>query len=158
MGKNRRAIPVENKFRRQWEAIDRARCLKFMEDLLIATLQFLFEFAVEVLSNVPFDWPSSRRTWPEKEGIAGECFIWFIVGGVLAYISTLLLKYTWISFSWLRIVNLVLAPITSALISQAIARRRSRHNPNIVPRNHFWRAFWFTLGIVTVRFAYAVRH
>jgi len=24
MGKNRRAIPVENKFRRQWQAIDRA--------------------------------------------------------------------------------------------------------------------------------------
>jgi hypothetical protein len=24
MGQNRRAIPVENKFRRQWETIDRA--------------------------------------------------------------------------------------------------------------------------------------
>jgi hypothetical protein len=57
----------------------------------------------------------------------------------------------------LRIVNLVSAPVASAFISQAIARRRSRHNPFITPRNHFWQSFWFTLGIVAVRFAYAVR-
>ena len=59
--------------------------------------------------------------------------------------------------SALRIANLVLAPVASAFISQAIARRRSRHNKFIIPRNHFWQAFWFTLGIVTVRFAYVVR-
>jgi hypothetical protein len=63
-----------------------------------------------------------------------------------------------ISLSALRIANLVLAPITSAFISQAIARHRSKRNRFINPRNHFWQAFWFTLGIVTVRFAYAVRH
>lgn len=34
-----------------------------MEDLLIAILQGLFEFALEVLANIPFDWPlSTRRT------------------------------------------------------------------------------------------------
>ena len=30
-------------------------------------------------------------------------------------------------------------------------------SPQIVPRNHFWKAFWFTLGLVVIRFAYATR-
>lgn len=32
-----------------------------MEDLLIAILQGLFEFALEVLAYVPIDWPLSAR-------------------------------------------------------------------------------------------------
>jgi hypothetical protein len=40
-----------------------------MEDLLIAILQGLFEFALEVLANVPFDWPLSARN--------GQSWLWF---------------------------------------------------------------------------------
>jgi hypothetical protein len=127
---------------------------KFMEDLLIAILQGLFEFIIEVLGynslNWPFDWK-----WPESS--AGKCCLWFIAGCGLAGISVLVLKHTWITHPALRIANLVVAPLTSAFISQAIALRRSRRHPSIVPRNHFWQAFWFTLGVVTVRFAYAMR-
>jgi hypothetical protein len=128
-----------------------------MEDLLIAILQFLFEFLIEIFTWTPFDWPSRSRSRPETETLTGNCFLWFVVGCGLACISMLFLKHTWISMSALRIANLVLAPVASAFISQAIARRRSRHNKFIIPRNHFWQAFWFTLGIVTVRFAYVVR-
>jgi hypothetical protein len=129
-----------------------------MEDIIVAILQFLFEFLLEIFSYTPFDWPFTSRNSPEPDAIAGKCFCWFIVGCGLALVSMLFLKHTWITLSALRIANLVLAPITSAYISQAIARRRNRRNPFINPRNHFWQAFWFTLGIVSVRFAYAVRH
>jgi hypothetical protein len=57
----------------------------------------------------------------------------------------------------LRLANLPVAPLVSAYIAQAIARRRREANPLIAPRNHFWKAFWFTLGLVAIRFAYATR-
>lgn len=129
-----------------------------MEDLIIAILQFLFEFIVEVISYLPLDWPSRSRSRPESENLSGTCALWFIVGCGLACISLLFLKHTWISHPALRIANLILAPITSAFIAEAVARRRSRHNRFIIPRNHFWQSFWFTLGVVTVRFAYVMRN
>lgn len=128
-----------------------------MEDLIIAILQFLFEFIIEVSTYTPIDWPFTSRSQAETESLAGKCLLWFIIGCGLACISIFFLKRTWISMPALRIANLVLAPIISAFISQAVARRRSRSNHFIIPRNHFWQSFWFTLGIVAVRFAYAVR-
>jgi len=109
-----------------------------MEDLIIAILQGIFEFLMEVFGYSPV--------------------AWFIIGCGLACVSMLFLNRTWISHPVLRILNLISAPFISAIISQAIARRRNQNNPDIIPRNHFWQAFWFTLGIVTVRFTYAVRY
>jgi hypothetical protein len=129
-----------------------------MEDLLIAILQGIFEFLLEVFSYTPFDWPFTGRKSPEPETITSRCVTWFVVGCGLAWVSMFVFRHTWISHPALRIVNLIVAPVTSAFISQAIARRRACGNPFIIPRNHFWQSFWFTLGIVTVRFAYAIRH
>lgn len=126
-----------------------------MEDLLIAILQGMIEFLFEVVGYIPFDWPFADR-WPSR--LIERCAVWFVVGCGLAFISVLFFKRTWIVWPVLRITNLIVAPVVSGLISQALARRRSRKNPEIVPRNHFWQAFWFTLGLVTVRFAYSVRH
>jgi hypothetical protein len=126
-----------------------------MEDLIIAILQGIFEFLIEIFgywpvdSILPADWPKS---------LIGKCITWFIIGCGLACISMLFLKHTWISHPIFRMANLALAPITSAFISQAIARHRSKHDEDIIPRNNFWQAFWFTFAIVAVRFAYAVRH
>ena len=128
-----------------------------MEELLIATFQFLFEFVLDVLANLPFDWPSRNRRTPEPDSIISICFIWFFGGCILAGLSLLVLKHTLISVPVLRMANLILAPVTSGFISLTNARYRSRSNPFIVPRNHFWQAFWFTLGIVTLRFTYAGR-
>jgi hypothetical protein len=128
-----------------------------MEELLIVIIQFLFEFMLDVISNIPFDWTSSERTTPEPEGISLRCFLGFCGGCLLAGVSLLVVKHTVISVSALRITNVALAPIASAFLSQAIASRRARANVFIVPRNHFWQAFWFTLGLVLIRFAYASR-
>jgi len=124
-----------------------------MEDLLIAHLQAVFEFALEVLSNVPFGWPSGT----EPKSLPRACLGWFAAGCVLGMLSIWLLRRTWISFPSLRIANLMLAPLTSAYVAQSIARRKSSPYTLVVPRNHFWRSFWFTLGLVLVRFAYASR-
>jgi hypothetical protein len=126
-----------------------------MEDLIIAILQGCFEFIIEILGFWPFDWIGPTG-WPRS--LAGKCFAWFSIGCGLAGLSMLFLNRTWITHPAMRMANLALAPLTSAFLSQAIARRRARHDESIVPRNHFWQAFWFTLGVVAIRFAYAARH
>lgn len=128
-----------------------------MEELLIAALQFLIEFFFNVLSNAPFDWPSKNRRSPEPESSVGKNFVWFLGGCLLAGITLLFFKQPLISLPELRIANLLLAPIAAAFFSQYIARERARTNPFIVPRNHFWQAFWYTVGLVLIRFAYATR-
>jgi hypothetical protein len=128
-----------------------------MEEFLIVFIQFIVEFFINVVADIPFDWPSRNRQTPEPENISGLCFGLLLLGGGLAWLSVFIFPRTLISVSVLRIANLALAPVTSGLLSLFIARRRSLANPNIVPRNHFWQAFWFTVGLVGVRFAYAGR-
>jgi hypothetical protein len=126
-----------------------------MEELLIVLVQFLFEFALDVLINLPFNWPSKKRGRPGPDAIWIWCILWFGLGCLLAGISLLVMRHSIISLPTLRVANLVAAPIASAYLSQAIASHRARENAFIVPRNHFWQAFWFTLGLTLVRFAYA---
>jgi hypothetical protein len=125
-----------------------------MEDFLIAILQALLESIFDISSYSPFDFFTGDSPRP----LTIKCIGLFIAGCGLAWISVLILKYTWIHFSALRIANLIFAPLMSAFISQAVARHRRKQNPSIIPRNHFWQAFWFTFGVVTVRFAFALRH
>ncbi len=126
-----------------------------MEELLGIILQLLFEFVLEVLANVPFDWLSRNRTTPESDNHVVKNFLWFGGGCVLAGLSLLVVGQSIITVPALRIVNLVLAPVVSAVLSEAIANRRARTNPFIIPRNHFWQAFWFTLGLTLIRFTFA---
>ena len=126
-----------------------------MEEILIVITQFLFEFTLDVLGSFPFDWPSRNRTKPESERVFLSRFIWFCGGCALAGVSLVVSKHSIIAIPALRIANLVLAPLVSAYLSQAIASYRAQENRFIIPRNHFWQAFSFTLGLVLIRFAYA---
>jgi hypothetical protein len=126
-----------------------------MEELLVIILQFLFEFIINAVSSIPFDWPSRNRTTPEADNSFAQSLVWFCGGCLLAGVSLLVFKQSIISVPALRIANLILAPIISAIISEAIASHRAESNIFIIPKNHFWHAFWFTLGLTLIRFAYA---
>jgi hypothetical protein len=129
-----------------------------MEDLIVLVLQAFFEFVVGVLAYLPIDLiPYSWRREPDPDALAGYCLGWFIGGAVLAWLSLIVFHHTFIHQPSLRIANLALAPLASAFLAEALAKRRERSNPFVVPRNHFWQAFWFTLGLVAVRFAFAAR-
>lgn len=128
-----------------------------MEEFLIVFIQFIVEFFFNVVADIPFDWPSRTRQTPEPERIAGWCFGWLLLGGGIGWVSTFVFSPTFISIPVLRVANLALSPIASGLLSLFIARRRVQTNPNIIPRNHFWQAFWFTVGLVAIRFAYTSR-
>ncbi|QBB71241.1 hypothetical protein ELE36_13235 [Pseudolysobacter antarcticus] len=125
--------------------------------VLFSSILFVLEFAIDVLAYAPLDWFFDWRDFPEPRTLWLASLLWFAGGCVLAWLSVLLLTHTFLAIPALRIANLALAPIASAFLSQALARRRKKSNAAIVPRNHFWQSFWFTLGLVTVRFAFAVR-
>jgi hypothetical protein len=129
-----------------------------MEELLIIAVQFLFELALNILANIPFDWPSKNRRTPEPERIAGWCFFWFALACAVGWLSTFILPHTLLRSPGLRLANTLLSPFVSAYLSRYVATRRRVDNQNIIPRNHFWQGFWFTLGFVLIRFAYANRN
>ncbi|MBI3775579.1 MAG: hypothetical protein HY273_08500 [Gammaproteobacteria bacterium] len=126
-----------------------------MEEILVALLQFAFELVLNVLSYFPFDWPSKHRSSIEPESVAGWCVLWASLGAAMGGLSLLLFEHSLIHASWLRMLTLVSSPLLSAYLSQGIAVARVRNNSNIIPRNHFWYAFWFSLGVAVVRFIYA---
>lgn len=128
-----------------------------MEELFVLLFQFLIEFTVNVLGSIPFNWPSKYRTSPESESAFAKNLVWFLGGCFLAGITLIFFRHSLITYPELRIANLVLAPIASAFLSQHIARHRAKQNLFIIPRNHFWQAFWYTVGLVLIRFTYAAR-
>jgi hypothetical protein len=129
-----------------------------MEDFLVILIQFIVEFVFNVLANLPFDWPSRNRDTPEPDNMTGVYLLWLVLGGSLAGVSLLIVPRTFIGLPALRIANFLFAPIVAGLLSYIISGRRAEQNPFITPRHHGWQAFWFTLGLVAIRLAYAVRH
>lgn len=126
-----------------------------MEELLILILQGLAEFVFEVLINLPFEW-TSERVFERSEGsLWKSCAVWFMVACGLGLITLLLFKHTFITSPYLRILNVALAPLGSAFISQSFAIQRASNNQDVNPRHYFWRAYWFTFGFTLMRFLYA---
>jgi hypothetical protein len=118
-----------------------------MEAFLVALGEVLIELVLNVAFYAPFDGPFSR--WRN--------FMLLLVGGGLGALSLLVFSHTIISAQGLRIAYLVAAPIAAAFLFRAIATRRAKKSYSVVPRDHFWHAFWFTLGWVLVRFVFAQR-
>ena len=69
----------------------------------------------------------------------------------------LVFEYALLQPGWLRITNLFVSPVASAFLAQFIAARRAETNPMLIPRNHFWYGFWFSVGVAVVRFSHATR-
>lgn len=124
-----------------------------MEELIILIIQAFFEIFLQIFISHPFDLHSKKK--PDPESIWPYSILWFFGGCFLAWLSLFLFKHTFIPMPGLRIANLILSPVVAAYISGAIARRRAKTNDFVVPRDHFWLAFWFTLGFAVIRFAYA---
>jgi len=128
-----------------------------MEELLIPLIQFLLEVLLEVFVNLPFEWPNLAARKNKRDEGFGYLFLMFLGGCLLAWISTFLFPKSLITSPALRIANLIVAPILSGVVAWLIARHRALSNAEVRPRRNYWRAFWFTLGMVLVRFAYTQR-
>lgn len=126
-----------------------------MEEILVAILQFLFEAIINIGSFLPIDSATSKRR--ELSYNAGTALGWLVVGGVFGGLSLLLLSHTMIHRPDARIANVVITPLCSGGFAFLRSALRSKKDPLVTPRDHFWFAFWFSLAFALVRFAYAGR-
>ncbi|GAB3253084.1 hypothetical protein GCM10027296_20090 [Chitinimonas naiadis] len=127
-----------------------------MEEILILIAQFLIEVVAQVLIELPFEFSKGRKDRPE-EGSWLRYMVFLFIGGLAGGVSLYFFPGTLLHQPWLRVANLLVAPLLSAALAQAIAEHRRDANPFISPSVHAWTAFWFTLGLAGVRFAY-VQH
>lgn len=59
---------------------------------------------------------------------------------------------------WLRVANLVVAPLLAGWLATVIAHWLiDKRHKDASPKIQFWRAWWFTLGFSLLRFAYTQR-
>ncbi len=134
-----------------------------MEELLIALLSGGIEFIIEVLAYFPWDillWNNrERRGPPEIKDDSDFIFasVGLGLGAVLGGLSLLAWRQTMLPHPWLRVCNVLVAPLVSGYLARQVARRRQRRGLNSNPRLHFSFALAITLGLVLVRFIYASR-
>jgi hypothetical protein len=122
-----------------------------MEEILVVIGQLLIDFFLQVGFYTAVRGPlAAWRPVPAN-------FVLLVVGGVLGALSLLVFRFTLIDWPSLRIANLVVAPVAAGFLFRGLAKRRARKSYSVVPREHFWHAFWFTLGWVVVRFLWARR-
>ena len=126
-----------------------------MEALIALILQFVIEVLFESFTYLPFEWASTRRERTQRDSITSPCFGWLIGGACLGGLSLLIVPHTVLHQPWMRVTNLIAAPLVSASMAKGFALYRQQCNPSVVPQHQFWYAFWFSLGTTAIRFVYA---
>jgi hypothetical protein len=126
-----------------------------MEELIALILQFVIEVLFESFTYLPFEWATTRGERPLRDAITGPCVGWLVGGACLGGLSLLIVPHTVLHQPWMRIANLIAAPLVSATVAKWLAQYRQQSNPSVVPQHQFWYAFWFSLGTTAIRFVYA---
>jgi hypothetical protein len=125
-----------------------------MEELLVRVIQFLVEVVGQALLSIPFDCGCRLREKPEPPALVPSLLL-LIVGGMLGWVSTGLVPPL-VHIPALRIASLIASPLLAGVIGYHIAKfQLERRNPLIEPKHHFWYSLSFTVGLASIRFAYA---
>lgn len=128
-----------------------------MEELLIIVLQIVFELVVQLIIYGGFDWIVWLFVHDDNPTAAG-CFlmvVFFILGAAFGGLANWLHPHVFLPDQWLRIANLIAAPLAAGGVAWAFADWRRRRGVKLAPSVHFVHAFWFVLGFDLVRFIYA---
>jgi hypothetical protein len=131
-----------------------------MEELAAFVIQILIEFGIQLFGSLGFEWAtgSDRK---KADGTAddngyGWLVLFAVIGGACGGISLVLVPNLLLPALWMRVLNLVLAPVAAGGMSYLFARKVWAAG-GYGPRHHFWRGFVFALAFGLVRFAYAHR-
>jgi len=125
-----------------------------LEEIIVLVLSFVGELLIESLMYFPWDifMASYER---KKEGEINN-FGWFAIslffGIGIGYVSLRLLPKIIIQYSWLRILNLILAPLIAGAIAVNMSKRREQKELTTNNKLHYLIGFLFTLGLVSVRY------
>lgn len=123
------------------------------------------ELVVDLVIYIPWDlvfwfW-AKKKDSNEGVKILSDRTLTYLVtivtGAALGGLSLLLWRQTFLRYSWMRVANLLLAPLVAGAFSWFIARRGEARRGHASPRRHFVLAWCFMLALVIVRFIYARR-
>lgn len=135
-----------------------------MEELLVALLSAAVELFLETVAYLPSDWWLStterRRTTrgdPFQPPLGGVALVGAGIGLIFGALSLAIHRQTMLPWPWLRVLNVVAAPLLSGLIARSAAVRRQKRGQPSSARLHFWFAFAVTFALAAVRLAYGVR-
>lgn len=130
-----------------------------MEELLIVVLQGLLELAMQLLCSVPLSaW--SWRGEPDCPESRRGCLVLALLvlaGAGLGWLSLLVVPVCVLPWPWLRLANLVVAPVLSGLCSWWIANWRARAGAGGHPGAHALRSGLACTAFVLVRFLWGGR-
>lgn len=125
-----------------------------MEEIFVVIVQVIVEVVFEALFSLPIDvffW-GHQEDRPEKVRRTAL----FSVGCLMGWASIFALPGTILHHGWLRVANLVVAPLLAGWLATVIAHWLiDKRHKDASPKIQFWRAWWFTLGFSLLRFAYA---
>ena len=128
-----------------------------MEDILIALLQCLFEVLLQIVSLLPWDWVVYRREESVGNQSWGYGLLSLTAGASVAGLSLLILPHALVHHSWLRMANVLFAPLTTAWLSFLWAGIRQKKDPTVSPGHHFLFSLLFAFAFALIRFTYALR-
>ena len=123
-----------------------------MEEILVAVLQVILEFGLELLIYGGLDVAAERAAPAERRGCL-LLTLFALIGAGLGAVANAVHPRPVLPFPWLRITNLVVGPFLAGVLSLLAARWRRRPEPAL----HFGLACVFVLGFNLVRFAFARR-
>src|SRR5438874_1898242 len=129
-----------------------------MEEVLALILGAVVEVLLEILASVPWDaWLSvierrrSKPGGPFERSLVGGVLLGTAIGLLLGGISLAIRRETMLPWAWLRMLNVLAAPMLSGLLARGTAVRRGARGQPSSPGYHFWFAFVLTLTLVIVR-------
>jgi len=130
-----------------------------MEEVLFIILSFLGELFVESLLYFPWDifMVSYEKRREGSINKFGWAFISLLVGLFIGWISVLLFSSAMLPFSWLRLVNLIAAPLIAGTIALRMSKRRNQKSLSSDNKFHYLIAFLFTLGLLGIRFILTIK-
>lgn len=126
-----------------------------MEEVLAFIVQVVLEVGLQLLGSIGLDFASSTRDERDETG-CGPLFGFAVLGGIIGGLSLIFAPHAVLPHAWMRIANLIVAPVLAGTLSALVAKHLWTHR-GWVPSHHFWRAFCFALGFGLVRFVYIHR-
>jgi len=128
-----------------------------LEELVAIAVQFTIEVIGSAFISAPFGF-STRRPTQHESGSMFLYFLFMTIGGMIGWMSAYFVPFRLLPYSWLRLLNIVVAPLVGGFTAQAISAYRAKENPFVEPKVHFWSAFWFILAFVLLRTGYLTRY
>ena len=133
--------------------------MEIIVELLFALLQFIAELALQLLFEVLAELGlHSIRAAVRPSGSSHPLLAalgYAILGAIVGGISLLVFPSNFISVAWLRVVNLVAAPLVAGAAMAGLGAWRKRRAQEPVLLDRFAYGFLFAVSMALVRFMWA---